>query len=192
MVRAICCVAGLGLLAGAAEKPAWLSDYKAALGQVRQDDKPLFITFCAGSSAQGGMVQHGPFVSQDVEKSLASGYVRLFVDTDKPEGRALAQHFGTGATPWMVIIDRSTHWQVARQTLPQVAAELGSVLEKFKTSKLEAQPAGQATQASASAGAQQSTSYYTPNGSAGLGGGATQAVGQTYYYSPGSCPNCRR
>jgi len=184
MLQVISSLAAALLLGAGSEGSKWLSEYGSALERIRHDDKPLFIAFCAGSSAQGGMVRQGPFVSEEVERALDGAYLRLYVDMDKPEGRAMARLFEAGETPWMVIIDRSSRWQVARRALPREAAELAGVLEQHKSSKLTALPPQvQAAQTATSGTAQGRTAYYQPN---------TGGFGGQFYQNGRTCPNCPR
>lgn len=116
----------------------WQVDYAEAHAAARRSDKPLFIVICSSSSPYAGMVTAGTFVSEAIEESLRSDYVRLVIHTDTPAGHELAKQFSAQQTPRLVILDRSGDWQVYRESGTHTEKELSVALTKFRRSKLNA------------------------------------------------------
>lgn len=122
--------------ADGSELKTWQTDYAKALQEVQRTDRPLFIVFDSNSSAVGKMVHDDVFMNEQVEKLLAANYVRMFVDVETKEGKALAAQFAATEFPRIVIIDRSADWQVYRKSGNHSADEVASLLSQFRTSKL--------------------------------------------------------
>jgi hypothetical protein len=130
-------VAALSL--GWGDAPAlWHTDYAQAVSEACTSDKPLFIVICPGSSEYARLATLGVFVSDEIERTLKSSYVRLLVDTETPEGKALARRFDTEDGPHFVILDRSAKWQVFYQSGYLGESKITTVLARNRRIKLSA------------------------------------------------------
>jgi len=124
---------------GPGELPAaWQSDYSKAVTEATASDKPLFIVICPGASEYGRFAALGTFVSDGIERTLSSDYVRCFMDTDTPEGKELARKFDTEEGPHFVILDRSAKWQVFYESGYLSESRVSSILAKYRRIKLSA------------------------------------------------------
>ena len=136
----------------------WCLDYGRAIKAVEDQDKPLFIVFDTVDSDIGRMVASDQFMDGQVENVLTADYVRMFVDVESEAGRELAAQFGTADFPRFVVIDRSAHWQAYRRSGSHSAADLLSVLTRYRRTKITS-PAGSTTIGSSYYGA--STGWVT-------------------------------
>ena len=117
---------------------AWHNDYARAHAQAISSDKPLFILICSGSSEYRQMASLGVFLSEGLEKSLQTDFVRLFIDSDTVGGKELAQRFEAGEDPHFVILDRTCRWQVFYKSGFLLEEDLAPVLAQFRRAKLSA------------------------------------------------------
>ncbi|MBI3465724.1 MAG: thioredoxin fold domain-containing protein [Planctomycetes bacterium] len=118
--------------------PAWHTDYPAAMSQVRQADKPLFVLFCARASQESYLKPEGEFLGAEVEHLLKTDYVSVIIDTDTRAGAAQAAQFGVAIVPYCAIIDRSGKWQMFYQAGYPAAHKILNVLEQNRRTKLGA------------------------------------------------------
>jgi hypothetical protein len=117
----------------------WHNDYARACAEAHGSDKPLFIVICPAASEYRQMASLGVFLSDGLEKTLQSDYVRLFIDTDSVSGKELAQRFeATDEAPHFVILDRTGRWQVYYKTGYLLEEDLAPVLKQFRRTKLAA------------------------------------------------------
>ena len=131
---------GVAILSlGWGDAPAtWHTEYSKAVAEACTSDKPLFIVICPGSSDYGRFAALGMFVSDNIERTLRTDYVRLIVDTETAAGKELALKFDAGDDPHFVILDRSAKWQVFYQSGNLGESRLGPVLAKNRRVKLSA------------------------------------------------------
>ncbi len=115
---------------------AWYLDYAKALREVERQDKPLFIVFDKVESDLGKAVASDEFLNEQVEKALAADYVRMYVNVESERGQKLAEQFGATQFPRLVVIDRSTEWQVYRRSGTHSADDVQSVLARYRRSKI--------------------------------------------------------
>ena len=116
----------------------WHSDYAQAVAEACNSDKPLFIVICSGSSDYGQLAALGTFVSDGVERTLRTDYVRFMIDTDTQAGRELAKKFDVEEGPHFVILDRTCKWQIYYRSGTLLDTDLTSVLAQFRRTKLTA------------------------------------------------------
>lgn len=116
----------------------WHTDYAAAMSQVQQADKPLFVLFCARASQESYLKPEGEFLSAKVEHLLKSDYLSVIIDTDTRAGAAQAAQFGVAIVPYCAIIDRSGKWQVFYQAGYPDADQIFNVLEQHRRTRLGA------------------------------------------------------
>jgi hypothetical protein len=126
----------------------WHTDYATALKEVQRWDKPLFIVFDSRSGANGKMVDASAYVNDEIEKTLRSDYIRMFVDIEMPSGKKLAEQFAATEFPRIVVIDRSTDWQVYRRSGSHTASEILRVLVQHRGSKITTSSGATVTEAS--------------------------------------------
>lgn len=116
----------------------WHNDYAQAVAEACNSDKPLFIVICSGSSEYSQLASLGTFLSEGVERTLRTDYVRFMIDTDTPAGRELAKRFDVEEGPHFVILDRSCKWQVYYRSGTLLDTDLTPVLSRFRRTKLTA------------------------------------------------------
>jgi hypothetical protein len=115
--------------------PAWHVSYAAALAEVRQVDKPLFVLFDGGPSAVVRVVGGSPALHDDVTRALAADYVRMYVDTATESGQKLAAKFGASDLPLAVVVDRSGSWQMYRRSGVPSSTELAGALSEYRRAR---------------------------------------------------------
>jgi len=104
-------------------------DFSGALAQARAENKPLFVD--AWAPWCHSCVSMKSYVFPDgVLSPVASKYVWLEVDTEKPANRAFVEEFPMEAWPTLLVIDPRTgqavrHW-VGSATAVELAARLRS------------------------------------------------------------------
>jgi hypothetical protein len=101
------------LLVTVPQGPKWQTDYYAARERVTEGGKPLAVFIGSGKAGWHNVCQDGK-LSEEVSKILASDYVCLYVDVDKPAGRRLAAAFDIAAAEGLVISDQSGRLQAFR------------------------------------------------------------------------------
>jgi len=117
---------------------AWHNDYAKAVSEACTSDKPLFIVICSGSSEYAQLASLGSFLSDGIERTLKTDYVRYMIDTDTPAGRELATKFDVEEGPHFVVLDRTCKWQVYYQSGTLLDTDLTPVLARFRRAKLTA------------------------------------------------------
>src|SRR5262245_21301412 len=90
----------------------WHNNYASACAESISRDRPLFIMFCSGQFDLARSAKAGLFVSEAVERSLRTSYVRLNVDLETADGLSLANKFQITLDPSFVILDRSNEWTI--------------------------------------------------------------------------------
>jgi hypothetical protein len=128
------------LAVNAVSTVAWNTSYYQAVQSVLRTDRPLFIVFESGRPNAGEAGKQQPFLSGEVETALAANYVRLFVDLDTEKGKRVAEQFQIRELPSIVVIDRSTDWQVYKRSGAHTSNELLAVLERYRRTKIVAGP----------------------------------------------------
>jgi hypothetical protein len=119
---------------------AWNTSYYQAVQTVLRTDRPLFIVFESGRSEAGDVAKQRPYLNDEVEAALAANYVRLFVDLDTEKGKRVAEQFQIRELPSVVVIDRSTDWQVYKRSGAHTSTEVLAVLERYRRTKIVAGP----------------------------------------------------
>jgi hypothetical protein len=156
------------VLASALLTPSWYSDYGQAQQQSAQQKKPLVVLFGAGTNGWTKVVR-AESPSAEVKKILANDYVCVFVDTDSPAGKKLAQTFDVTAATGMVISDRAGTTQAFWHQGDMTNANVAHYLQKYADPKVVVEGTETTNPVR--------TSYYPP---------ATQSAPRSLF-SSGSC-----
>lgn len=85
-------VAGLLTSGSLANQPAWQTDYKKALAQAVQQQKPVAVFIARGGAGHARLVTEGG-IGSDATRALRNNYVCLYVDTETARGQELAGAF---------------------------------------------------------------------------------------------------
>src|SRR5688500_17816733 len=85
-------VAGLLVSGSLAKEPTWQSDYRKALAQATQQQKPVAVFIARGGAGHARLITEGSLGS-DAIRVLRNSYVCLYVDTETARGQALAGAF---------------------------------------------------------------------------------------------------
>src|SRR5579872_1076358 len=128
-------VLGACLLSGAVPETAisplsWQSDYAAACRLGKREQKPLAIFVGSGPKGWQKVSQNGQ-LSPESRQVLAGSYVCLYVDTDKPAGRRLAESLEVSDGPGLVLSDRAADVQAFRHEGKISADDLANKLTKY-------------------------------------------------------------
>jgi hypothetical protein len=100
---------GFGPTGGQPDAPSWLTDYGQAKQQAAAAQKPLVVVLGTGEKGYN-MVVPGGLDSQH-NKSLASKYVCVFIDTTTETGKAMRTAFQMPGNVGIVISDVSGRYQ---------------------------------------------------------------------------------
>ncbi len=129
-------VAGLLASGSLANQPAWQSDYKKALAQAVQQQKPVAVFIARGGAGHARLVTEGGLGS-DATRALRNNYVCLYVDTETARGQALAGAFQIGEG--LIISDKTGGVQALRHEGAVSQTDLTNYLTRYVN-------AGQVTQ----------------------------------------------
>jgi hypothetical protein len=119
---------GLEASGSVAGLPAWQTDYRTALQQAAEQQKPVAVFIARGGDGYATLVTDGG-IGGNAAKQLRSSYVCLYVDTATDAGKALAGSFRM--TAGVVISDKAGTHQAARVEGPVSQGELARQLERF-------------------------------------------------------------
>jgi hypothetical protein len=129
-------VAGLLVSGSLANQPAWQSDYKKALAQAVQQQKPVAVFIARGGAGHARLVTEGGLGS-DATRALRNNYVCLYVDTETTRGQALAGAFQI--SEGLIISDKTGGVQALRHEGTVSQTDLTNYLTRYVN-------AGQVTQ----------------------------------------------
>ena len=85
-------VAGLLASGSLAKEPTWQSDYRKALAQATQQQKPVAVFIARGDAGHARLINEGG-IGSDATRVLRNSYVCLYVNTETDRGQALAGAF---------------------------------------------------------------------------------------------------
>ena len=83
----------------------WQDSYHTARTLGREQDKPLAVFVGSGRMGWKDFIDEGS-LSETARKTLADGYVCLYVDRDRPAGKSLAEQFGVSTGSGLVFSTR--------------------------------------------------------------------------------------
>jgi hypothetical protein len=137
-------VAGLLASGSLAKEPAWQSDYRKALAQATQQQKPVAVFIARGGAGHARLITEGGLGS-DAIRVLRNNYVCLYVDTETTRGQALAGAFQI--REGLVISDKTGGVQALRHEGAVSRTDLTNYLTRYVN-------AGQVTQTEFQGGSQ--------------------------------------
>jgi hypothetical protein len=88
------------------EAPTWHTDYSAARKQCQSEKKPMAVFVNSGKEGWHKLAKDGS-LGNEIEKTLATRYVCLYVDSATMAGKALASALGLETGRGLVISDSS-------------------------------------------------------------------------------------
>ena len=131
MVTSILMVALTGLPGGiVGAVPKWHSDYSVALKQAEGAKKPLAVILAPGERGYERLARERG-LSAEVQKTLASEYVCLHIDTAEAAGMRLAAEFEMPSGLGIVISGRSGAFQAFRHEGTLANGDLTRYLVKY-------------------------------------------------------------
>jgi hypothetical protein len=168
--------------------PTWQTDYSRARQLGTAEHKPLAIVL--GTGTQGWENLH---LDASARRVLTDSYVPLYIDTDTPKGKQLAESFAMASGQGIVLSDRANTVQAFWHEGTLANPELLGYLQKYAWTQSE--PATTETNAVTR------TSFYPSAGAAASQVNPAGYLNQGYYQmmqpsyfggASGGCPNCRR
>ena len=139
----------------AAPTASWESSYSQGQQQAAAQKKPLVVVFGPGANGWSKIVR-AESPAPEVGKLLAEKYVCVFIDTNSPVGKKLAQDFDISGGVGMVISDRTGDTQafwhqgdmtndnvvhyLAKYADPQVVVQRTETTNTFRSSFYPATP----------------------------------------------------
>jgi hypothetical protein len=99
-------LSGFAAPAYAEEAPIWHTDYSVARQKCQSEKKPLAVFVNSGKDGWHKLAKDGE-LGKDIEKTLATNYVCLYVDSAKQAGKQLASALGLETGRGLVISDSS-------------------------------------------------------------------------------------
>ncbi|MBY0525026.1 MAG: hypothetical protein K2R98_16595 [Gemmataceae bacterium] len=99
-------LAGFPALANVEEGVSWQTDYSQARKQGQSEKKPLAVFVASGKDGWSKVARSGE-LSKEIEKTLASSYVCVYVDRSTEAGKKLAGALGVEGSLGLVISDAS-------------------------------------------------------------------------------------
>jgi hypothetical protein len=118
--------------ANLSQNPQWL-EYGQAQQRVAVLKKPMAVFVGTGKEGWGSVVRDGA-IDPAVKKLLAEKFVCVYVNTETPAGKALADTFEVAAHG-LIISDRAGDRQAYSLSGTLTKAELAQTLEKYSDSK---------------------------------------------------------
>jgi hypothetical protein len=119
-----------GLHGDVSPAPKWESDYAAALKQAESTKKPLAVILAPGERGYEKLARDRALTAE-VQKTLASKYVCLHIDTAQAAGKRLAADFEMPSGLGIIISDRSGAVQAFRHDGDLANSDLGRYLVKY-------------------------------------------------------------
>jgi hypothetical protein len=123
-------LAGLFSVSAAPDSLSWRRVYSLAKEEGQRGGKPLAVVIGTGPGGYHGLSGEGK-LSPATQRLLARGYVPLYVDAATPAGKKLAEAFGVGSGPGLVISDRTGELQAFRHSGSLTDSVLAEHLERF-------------------------------------------------------------
>lgn len=121
-------VAGLLASGSLATQPAWQTDYRTALAQSTEQQKPVAVFIARGGAGYARLVTDGG-IGAEAARLLRQKYVCLYVDTGTAGGKELAGSFKM--TEGIVISDRTGGVQALRHEGAVSRADLVQYLTRY-------------------------------------------------------------
>ena len=121
-------VAGLLASGSLAKEPAWQTDYRQALAQATQQQKPVAVFIARGGAGYARLVSEGGLGS-DATRVLRNNYVCLYVDTATARGQALSGAFQIAEG--LVISDKTGGVQALRHEGTVSRTDLTNYLTRY-------------------------------------------------------------
>ena len=121
---------------GAAPRPdatnsvKWHDSYSSARAAGREQDKPLAVFVGSGLMGWKHFIDEGS-LSEKARKTLADGYVCLYVDRDQPAGNRLAEQFGVSTGSGLVFSTRDGTGQAFFHAGKMSAADFETRVGKY-------------------------------------------------------------
>ncbi len=140
----------------------WLTSYKAAVAEVKRVDKPLFIFFNNPETSALEVQSGRPVFGEEIDKSLASDYVTMYVDATTQRGELLAAEFKVNTTPAIAILDRTSDWIMYRKSGEISADDLLAIVTRFRGVKYSPPPSDPQTPANSTTKSSAGTKTATP------------------------------
>jgi hypothetical protein len=94
------------LLLSSLMMPTWHGNYSQAQREAANQKKPLVVVFGSGSNGWSKIIRDKA-PSNEVSQLLLKEYVCVYIDTDMPDGKRLAQSFELPGNVGLVISDRA-------------------------------------------------------------------------------------
>ena len=91
--------------AKAAPALTWQDSYRTACKAGREQSKPLAVFIGSGPMGWKNFIEEGS-LSEQTQKSLAKGYICVYIDRDLPAGKRLAEQFGAASDSGLVFSTR--------------------------------------------------------------------------------------
>ncbi|OWK37686.1 hypothetical protein [Fimbriiglobus ruber] len=173
-------VTGLLAYGSIPAQPAWVSDYRTALTQSVESQKPVAVFIAHGGDGYAKLVTDGG-IGADAAKLLKQSYVCVYVDTDTKSGKDLAGSFGM--SKGLVISNKSGTVQALRHEGAVSPTDLATYLERYSQTNTVTTTA---------------TNVATPAAPAPVVAAPAPVYAPAFnpYLAPSfgvsSCPNCRR
>lgn len=161
--------------------PAWQSDYRTAITTAAAQQKPVAVFIGRGDAGYNKLVSDGK-ITDDSGRLLVDGYVCVYVNTDTPEGKALAGQFNMN--DGLVISTPGGKAQALRHAGTVSPADLNTYLVKYS------QPnAVTTTEFRGTAATGVVPAGYYPGGTVIYGGCPNGQCGAAPVYGYSTCPN---
>lgn len=120
--------------ANLSQNPQWM-EYGQAQQRVAVLKKPIAVFVGTGKEGWGSVVRDGA-IDPAVKKLLAEKFVCVYVDTQTPAGKALADTFEVAARG-LIISDRAGVRQAYSLSGTLTKVELAQTLEKYSDAKVD-------------------------------------------------------
>lgn len=133
MYTSIMGVALAAFVSGGNLTPAWHNSYRQARDAGEKERKPLVVVIGSGKTSWANLSK-ATQQDESIGNTLRSSYVCLFVDTDTPEGQALARSFDMSLG--LVISDKSGEVQAFRQSGELQAGEIARILNTHSNGEI--------------------------------------------------------
>lgn len=108
----------------------WERDYRQARQLGERLQKPLAVVVGSGAEGWTRLAREGKFDSS-VNKLLADGFVRVYIDVNTESGRKLADAFGLSSKCGLVISDRTGDLQAFWHNGDLTLSDLNRLLNKY-------------------------------------------------------------
>jgi hypothetical protein len=110
--------------------PQWILDYADAQVRGQREGRPLAVFIAAGPAGYQQLAREGNF-NGSVRRVLTEKYICVYVDANNRDGRTLADDFGIGRGPGLVISDRTGQVQAFSHQGTLSEEELERTLQRY-------------------------------------------------------------